>query len=1326
MCIHFGSRHAVPNILLTHCEDNICRLWSHRRIRDKKKTKFCLRFFIAASIDPNSDIPFRTTMAIDRSPFTVHWLNNKETAFRTKVQRDPRLYHSPDLSRRGSIGSLASAASSDEVLQSWVCVVDNPQGETSGMFMEQQTPSGYPTHLTVPGAGGGHQPHVIRSATSSLTTGVAKVPPNVLRQLMDSWLKSPDLIISIHPQSGALMVWTVEGLDGALYSTRLVHISFSSCLPHTFPPHLAQSLCQELLQFVVHDLDPSVGHLDSSSLSSSMSSSLDIHVPVPEVRIPHSTSISAFTKEEVNKTRAESSLVLVSKHLNGSINTWSVELTRQSIHGTSIAGLIHCGETGGHRYEVKAIHRHPWLPVLMTVSFGSSDKKKRVSNGVNSELIIWNADLPGPLEHESRIVEISRMTSTDSLSFCHVTWVPPISTQHNCGALSRCPSTGVFVASVGNELRLYQTSLYTMGKLSPEGSIKVPSGALDSNDKQVLITSHVGSEGISMVGVIEKDFLAFDTVVSLHSFRVCSFLTTADIQESYRLSRFSGDIVVTLVENRTSHMSELGSGTTKSFLHVWWALLGDSIKEETEMRIEKVHFGALPLPSGVHVVRSNPASDIASSLQLQLPTLSAPFLFSTACSDGSVCSWQFSAMSRSTGEFNPLQTLESRVEEVKSLDFQLLEVFGAHSSDTSSASQATKPLNCYKNSVLSSFPIVSYIPSAVTNAYAGRCAMSHYLSRAASPSDAALVYSLDPMAKHALVSIWESESSGGLEWSCEATLPLTGVGALTVKKQTANPSVLLDWIPMENGAYLLSTCFASVISIFGQALPSSEELYSTSLRNQSPIASFLPVDKVATLDMKSFKSSWVCLIRFPCAKPYPDLSVTCLAYTGSNSLLFSVGSEMHVYSCWVKEEKLKDISLCAEMDKFKNLAAYSPSIIRRERPEANGGSYINLLEYAHSMNTPLPQYHPKILIELMNSGKLGAVKAILLNVFKYLLLYKVGSKPTKFEGFTAPEEEDEQRAISGKRPRLLTMVADGHLKRSRFAQVNVEVEHIPPLSLSKLGVFEVRKEEESRFGAGDEDGYATEHEDDYDDLFSTNTLSPLGTSTSFGFDDEETEGATNYSDIDPEKSIFSPEMAQELSSILQYCKLQELSDLDQVRLLAISETVANTKTGFSADSRDVSVAAAGGSIDADTSVGMVSMSSGAGYASTILGQGRVGGGEAMDECGLRFLLILQNYITLSESLPSDVRPSSLCPSDFVWGFHSDAKTELLSAIPCVQRDRLSWSELRNVGAGWWIRSADTLRRLIEKVCSCCHTYLLTYTFGCVHMYCTYMHVQMSH
>lgn len=36
-------------------------------------------------------------------------------------------------------------------------------------------------------------------------------------------------------------------------------------------------------------------------------------------------------------------------------------------------------------------------------------------------------------------------------------------------------------------------------------------------------------------------------------------------------------------------------------------------------------------------------------------------------------------------------------------------------------------------------------------------------------------------------------------------------------------------------------------------------------------------------------------------------------------------------------------------------------------------------------------------------------------------------------------------------------------------------------------------------------------------------------------------------------------------------------------------------------------------------------------------------------------------------------------------------------VPPMLRGEPTWAELRQFGIGWWVRSDDTLRRLVEKV-----------------------------
>ena len=1175
-----------------------------------------------------------------------------------------------------------------------------------------------------------------RGSPARQDAGMARTPvAKIFAQLMDEWCNSPDLLLCIHPGTGSLMVWTVEGLDSAHTTSRLVHISFSSCLPHIFPPHLAQSLHQGLLQYLIKE--PDVVHTREMALTGSLA---DISIPVPQIRLPSGGTVTGSMtdilklKMDVPKMKADTSLILVSSHQNGSIHAWSVELTVQNNYYTSIAGLIHWGGTGGHHSVVRAVYRHPWLPVLMTVSTengeeeeeeegeggvgeegrgegtkGAREKKKRVDN----ELIIWNAHLPGPLEHKSLLHELSRMSSSSPLSFRHITWVPPISISaaKKKGALARSPSTGLFVSNVGKELWLFQTSLYSSSKASsrPRGTRYGPP------QPDVYITSHFGKEGIRALGVVERDISCFDEIVSLHAFRLCSLVTSADIKKRLD-AKFSNNIVITLIENRASQTpppstDDSGAGTKHSYLHVWRVVISTyqvpstptsrstqphttapthSTENGYQASVEKVLCTALPLHHGTHITHSEAACDIASSLQLQLPTLSAAFLCSTACSDGTIHCWQLSAKcaSEPDGETHS-ETLEFELHEV---------VVGSSSSPSDEYSyRRSSGLDLRQKEVLKGFPLQSDVPCSISNAYAGRMALAHLLTHAPDGPNLSRRSTANPLGRYAAVTVWECESTGGLKWLCEATLLLAGVGGISSEAKRTEVSVHLNWLPMENGAYLLATCFESIISIFGMALPQVEGDFTQLVASQGN--SFLPNQASSSiLRTESSKVSWICLLQFPCAKRYPGLSISQFSYTGSNSLLISVGTEIHIYSCMVQGSKLEAF---IPTHGNQRILPKAPSRVFRRKNIANeseklhDSDVVNLLDYAHARNTPLPQYHPRILLDLMNSGKLSAVKAILSNLIKYLLIYddpnRRGKSSDEDENFTFAEFDEKEEEERHSKKRMLSISSDGQLRRSRKIGPKITVETIPSLSLTQLGIFNKStpspEGQQLVEGRGEESVEAEEE----DDLFSfaVDVAATPREGYNFNFEEEE-EKELVFNEIDPTTSDFTPEMATKLSSILQYAVLSDLSDLEQVRLMAIAETVANTKMWFEIHEEQGSVTTPS---DPD-SIGMVlGLTSGAGYASTTLASG----GEAMDDCGLRYLLALQNYTSLLKSLPPGVQPGYLAPSDFVWAFHSDAELELLAAIPSVQRDELTWAELRNAGVGWWVRSPETLRRLMEKV-----------------------------
>lgn len=59
--------------------------------------------------------------------------------------------------------------------------------------------------------------------------------------------------------------------------------------------------------------------------------------------------------------------------------------------------------------------------------------------------------------------------------------------------------------------------------------------------------------------------------------------------------------------------------------------------------------------------------------------------------------------------------------------------------------------------------------------------------------------------------------------------------------------------------------------------------------------------------------------------------------------------------------------------------------------------------------------------------------------------------------------------------------------------------------------------------------------------------------------------------------------------------------------------------------------------------------------------------------------------------------SGLSTGHFAWAFHSVAEEELLNMLPAMQKDDPTWSELRAMGVGWWVRNSRILRKCIEKV-----------------------------
>lgn len=147
-------------------------------------------------------------MPVEDAPFIVHWLNNKEMTFTNKVDR---IYRKPQ--------SLQSCSSSmnEDMLASWVCVEEKASSpdntdNAAGDFLSFDI-GDYVSSEAAP-------PPDSPKASLHQKDASFMLDKKKEAHLTEEWINSPDLLVCIHPNTGSLMVWTMEGLDTPKHSTK--------------------------------------------------------------------------------------------------------------------------------------------------------------------------------------------------------------------------------------------------------------------------------------------------------------------------------------------------------------------------------------------------------------------------------------------------------------------------------------------------------------------------------------------------------------------------------------------------------------------------------------------------------------------------------------------------------------------------------------------------------------------------------------------------------------------------------------------------------------------------------------------------------------------------------------------------------------------------------------------------------------------------------------------------------------------------------------------------------------------------------------------------
>lgn len=247
--------------------------------------------------------------------------------------------------------------------------------------------------------------------------------------------------------------------------------------------------------------------LDLKAVLGTSPSNLMNAVLNPESTSPHVSLVSLVHKSQQQHYQQQqplfglspsmsSSLCMVTKHNNGSLNLWSVSFSERSAF-TQVLSLSHSRRVCGHRFRVNDVSCHAILPLLLTTSHHNAPSKPALKShsspfdahtpntpdstsflvspsnaapdqqamlvesstlpntGFCSELILWKVDSVGPLLKSGGVTELARINSLESTAFANVAWVPTLLPSTALSTISNSPSA-CFVASDGRQLRIYQ------------------------------------------------------------------------------------------------------------------------------------------------------------------------------------------------------------------------------------------------------------------------------------------------------------------------------------------------------------------------------------------------------------------------------------------------------------------------------------------------------------------------------------------------------------------------------------------------------------------------------------------------------------------------------------------------------------------------------------------------------------------------------------------------------------------------------------------------------------------------------------------------------
>ncbi|AWP01359.1 putative dmX-like protein 2 [Scophthalmus maximus] len=1252
-------------------------------------------FHISASINPNTDIPtvladsavFNPDDGSGGGGFVVHWLNNKDLSFTSSM--DLFMLQLRKFSEQQLDQTAEDPLDPEGSHMKFDFDLDDISDKASSEHGEEGEP--------------GEQGSTKASSPGSSSS--MPLPSMLLERKMETltteWNKSPDMLFTIHPTDGSFLVWHVKYLDEFNQGIfRQVQVSFSSRIPVAFPTGDANSLSKNILMY-------------ACTLTEGESAGGGEQGRVVQ-RVAHSASTSASLCSPAlapplnPRPGISPAVMMVSKHVDGSLNQWAVTFAERSAF-SNVLTVSHKFRYCGHRFHLNDQACHTVLPLLLTSSHhnalltppsapgslegeqpptfpvpkGLPRKQLRNAatrtfhdpNAIYSELILWRVDHIGPLSCTGGVSELARINSLHTSAFSNVAWLPTLVPSSVLGTYCNSASA-CFVASDGKNLRLYQAVVDArklLDELSDPETSKLVGEVFNIVSQQStarpgciieldVITNQCGAN-TQLLHVFQEDF-----ILGYKPQKEPEAYTPAFPSEDYQPAPFSEKFFLVVIEKDLNR---------NSVLQMWHLHL-----------------------KSVQACVDEPRPDYSFQSQLMVPN-------QVANADSSPETSPIRPLPRSASTAN-LQSaskliLSSKLVYSKRLDLPHgVEVTRATPSAGHLSSSSIYPV------CLAPYLIVTtcsdsrvrfwrWRPVAVSCSYIGRLAVAFK-----QPRQGQLQGSGKDFSMH--VSIYECESTGGSEWVLEQTLhldeftrpsstldPRVSVDSnlfvysrsdLYMSRDHSSPNIKhyvhLDWLSKEDGSHILTVGVGSNILMYGRISGMVNEPTSS---KEGVAVITLPLGGSIK---QGIRSRWILLRSVDLLSSVdgtPSLPVS-LSWVRDGILVVGMDCEMHVYAQWHQDKKpgegeegnlssadIAGVQTAGSSSVFEGRArsksVFEGSAAVDEALRAPAGLQEGgLFEAAHSLSPTLPQYHPTQLLELMDLGKVRRAKAILAHLVKCIA------------GEVAVVRDVEAGEGGARRHLSRTISVTGSTAKDTIVAGRdggrdyTEINSIPPLPLYALMLADLdtsyKGAEEAAKGNKVADGEGSQNltEDQYADLFQVQAVT-TDDFVNFATDKPEKKSRViNLSQYGP--TYFGPEHAQVLSSHLMHSSLPGLTRLEQMFLVALADTVATTSAEVTSSADQ-----------------------------------QYTGGEALDECGLRYLLAMRLHTCLLTSLPPLYRMQllhqGLSTCHFAWAFHSEAEEEQLNMIPAMQRGDPQWSELRAVGVGWWIRNINTLRKMVEKL-----------------------------